>query len=317
MKHVFLLFFFSIVVGHAGDVRAAMLYLDIPQERYYEGDTFVAKIRLDNQGACMNAAEVNLRFPKDVVRAIDISRGESIFTLWVGEPVVRESDATISFSGGIPGGYCGRVAGDPGVSNILAKIVFMVPNLKEDHASESGMIRFLPGTKALLNDGLGTEASLTTQDREITVVASTTTPMNEWARELEKDAIPPEFFSLEVRQDASLFGNNYFIVFSTTDKQSGLDHYEVLEERMPRSQEGGGKATWKRIESPFMLADQHLKSLVRVKAVDKAGNERVAEYVPVMHGRTTPTSGLVAMIVLFIAAVFFAIHFIVRKKASS
>ena len=89
-------------------------------------------------------------------------------------------------------------------------------------------------------------------------------PRDEWQEELEKDTIPPEAFEIELYQDPSIFGGKYFIVFSTTDKQTGIDHYEVKE----------GKRKWQEAESPYLLGDQKLESIIKVKAVDKAGNER-------------------------------------------
>ena len=76
------------------------------------------------------------------------------------------------------------------------------------------------------------------------------------------------------------------------DKQSGMDHFEVLEIR--HDQELGvvsdgvwdklmGKdkfsPEWKTAEIPYLLEDQDLLSIIRVKAIDKAGNERFVEYI--------------------------------------
>jgi hypothetical protein len=64
-----------------------------------------------------------------------------------------------------------------------------------------------------------------------------------------------------------VFGGLYYIVFSTVDKQSGVDHYEVFE-----------NGAWEKVVSPYKLPDQSLKSEIKVKAIDKAGNERVGDY---------------------------------------
>ena len=89
-------------------------------------------------------------------------------------------------------------------------------------------------------------------------------PRDEWLRQLEKDTIPPEAFDIEIPQDPSIFEGKYFIIFSTIDKQTGLDYYEIKE----------GEKDWQRGQSPYLLEDQRLESIIRVKAVDKAGNER-------------------------------------------
>jgi hypothetical protein len=43
---------------------------------------------------------------------------------------------------------------------------------------------------------------------------------------------------------------------------------------------GGVGVPWVKESSPYVLHDQTLNSIVRVKAIDKAGNEYVATYVP-------------------------------------
>ena len=37
---------------------------------------------------------------------------------------------------------------------------------------------------------------------------------------------------------------------------------------------------WERAESPYLLKDQSLKSIIKVKAVDKAGNEKIVKVAP-------------------------------------
>ncbi|OGZ17544.1 MAG: hypothetical protein A2Z78_02020 [Candidatus Nealsonbacteria bacterium RBG_13_36_15] len=84
------------------------------------------------------------------------------------------------------------------------------------------------------------------------------------------DATPPEKFTIEIGQDPSVFEGKYFLGFSTTDKISGIDYYEVKE----------GKEDFKKAEIPYLLKDQSLKSRILVRAVDKAGNEQISEIIP-------------------------------------
>jgi hypothetical protein len=132
-------------------------------------------------------------------------------------------------------------------------------------------LRFSKESQVLLNDGLGTPAKLTGKEAVFAVLPGISeVPKKEWQEELEKDNIPPESFEIEIHQDPSIFEGKYFIIFSTTDKQTGLDYFEVKE----------GEKDWKRAESPYLLEDQTLQSIIKVRAVDKAGNERIAEYIP-------------------------------------
>ena len=271
-------------------VEAATLYLEPATGQFQPGETFIVDIRIDTEGECINAVEANLSFSSDILKATDFSRGESILNLWVRNPEINQEQGLISFSGGIPGGFCGRLPGDPGPSNLLGKIIFQVPGLIVRETTPNGTpkerlydptgqaqnyakIDFLDSSQALLNDGLGTPAKLSSKGAtiKITEVGPLETPKkDEWQTELKEDNIPPEPFEIEIHQEPTIFEGKYFIIFSTTDKQTGIDYYQVKE----------GKRDWKKVESPYLLEDQNLKSTIKVKAVDKAGNEGIAEYIP-------------------------------------
>ena len=132
-------------------------------------------------------------------------------------------------------------------------------------------LRFSEESQVLLNDSLGTPAKLTIKGAVFTILPGIPEiPKKEWQEELEKDTIPPEPFEIEIHRTPEIFEGKYFITFFTSDKQTGLDYFEVKE----------GKRNWEKAESPYLLEDQDLKSIIKVKAVDKAGNERLAEYIP-------------------------------------
>lgn len=249
--------------------QAVVLYLEPSNGNYQLGDTFLVEIKIDTE-ECINIVKANLSFPQDILDAIDFSQGESILTLWVKSPTIDQSKGEISFIGGIPGGYCGRLPGDPGVSNLLGKIIFKVLEIKENQQAE---VKFLDTSQVLLNDGFGTPAKLTTEGAVFNTLAEKLEiPKDEWQEVIKNDLIHPEPFEIEIHQDPLIFEGKYFIVFSTTDKQTGIDHYEVKE----------GKKDWEEAESPYLLKDQSLKSIIKVKAIDKAGNKRIAEYIPAM-----------------------------------
>ena len=259
-------------------VFAAVLYLDPPNGEYYSGDNFIVNIRIDVNEECINTVKADLSFPKDILEIIDFSKGDSILTLWVEDPEINQDLGLISFAGGIPGGYCGRVSGDPGESNLLGKIIFKIRENEPSQAVQSLKVEFLDSSKVLLNDGKGTPAELTTEGAVFTV---STKPFNyiysedEWQKELEQDKTLPEPFTIEVRR----FEEKYFLIFSTTDKQTGLDYYEISETKVVDIQPQ--LLEFKKGTSPYLLEDQSLQSIIKVKAVDKAGNERIVEIKPI------------------------------------
>jgi hypothetical protein len=92
------------------------------------------------------------------------------------------------------------------------------------------------------------------------------------------------------------------VTFSTTDKQTGIDYYEVRETDERGNIPGTREAPqWTRVPAnePYVLLDQNLESLVEVRAVDKAGNERIASLSPddfVPLGSRGANAGLIAAI---------------------
>lgn len=239
---------------------AATLYLEPSKGRYQSGDIFIAEVKIDTEEDCINAIEANLNYDKDILQAIDFNYGQSIITLWVKPPEINQKSGRISFSGGIPGGYCGKILGDPNPTQILVKVSFQANNKGE------AKINFLDGSQVLLNDGLGTPTKITTKGAVFNILpGKLEIPKNEWQKEIKKDNIPPEFFEIEIHQEPSVFNGKYFIVFFTTDKQTGIDYYKVKE----------GRREWKIAQNPHLLKNQKLTDEIKVKAVDKAGNERI------------------------------------------
>lgn len=281
---------------------AAVLYVE-PSETYGIGDTFIANVRLDTEGECVNAVRVVLSYPAESMKAVDFSRGGSILTLWVEEPVIDTALGTVVFSGGIPGGYCGRIPGDAAVTNILGKIVFTV----RDAAKKQAIISVDPTSQVLLNDGEGTPANVTSAPATINLTTERQTDSNEWVDSVKDDDIPPDPFTIIVESTRGVFGGRYFIVFSTVDKQSGLDHYEIYE-----------RGAWKTVTSPYELKDQTLRSL-QVKAIDKAGNERMGEYIEgSAPPRVRPAYGLFSVIglVLLLLTLIIVKRLLDRRRES-
>jgi len=244
-------------------VQGAVLYLEPASGEYYWDDVFVAEIKIDTEGEEINAVKIDLTFFQELLEAKDFSQGNSILAFWPEGPSFSNQEGTISFVGGVPGGFQG--------DGLLGKLVFQTKKSGEQFSAQSAAVRFLDSSQVLLNDGLGTPAELITKEAIFTIFPEKReVSEDQWRKELEKDDIPPESFEIIISQDPFLFEGKYFIVFQTQDKQTGIDYYEVKE----------GKRDWQRAESPYLLEDQSLKSIIKVKAVDKAGNERMAEITP-------------------------------------
>ena len=164
--------------------QAAVLYIETESNSYYQGDTFIVEARVETE-ECINTIEADLSFPQDILEVIDFSQGNSILVIWLEKPVIKQETGSVSFTGGIPGGYCGRLPGDPGVSNLLGKIIFKVKKEKLGQVA----IKFLDTSQVLLNDGFGTPAELKTQEGVFNILSGVPETLKEEWQVARRDAI--------------------------------------------------------------------------------------------------------------------------------
>jgi hypothetical protein len=295
--------------------------MDPSETHGYRADTVTVNVRLDtDEGECVNAVDAVIEYGT-AVSAVDVSTGNSIVSLWVETPTIDQNTRSIRFAGGIPNGYCGRIPGDPRLTNIIATLVFQIPGFAVGGGNtKEAEVRFAPETRVLLNDGEGTEAALRTFGSKITLDDRAGESISDpWNAMVQADDVPPSPFSIELVQNDQVFDGNYYIVFSTTDKQSGMDHYEVMEEpieELSMFRWGIPDLAWSVVESPYVLRDQNLRSVVRVKAIDKAGNERIAVFAPEDTARVLDplTMVLVATVAVLMLGIVSALAIFMRRR---
>ncbi len=299
-------------------VHGALLYFNPAEVNVYRGDTVTLDLRLDtDEGECINTVDAVIHYDPSV-RAVDVSRGDSILNLWVESPVIDEVAHTITFAGGIPGGYCGRIPGDPSLTNVLLELVFRSPGFTIGAGENpSARVWIDESSQVLLHDGLGSNANVRLQDSKIMLLAKAgDTPTDTWRDDVQGDTELPADFAITLTKDGAAFSGKYFVTFNSVDKQSGIDHYEIMEEPFSEFKAfkwGRADAPWITTESPYVLIDQTLNSTIRIKAIDKAGNERIATLVPDMAIRSMSKDMLITasivggFIVLIISLVTYAL----------
>lgn len=202
----------------------------------------------------INAIALTLNFPEDILEVENISTGNSIIAAWI-EPPKMISNGEIKISGIVPGGFVGE-------NGQLFSVNF--------RSRDKGMVSiYLSGVEGLKNDGLGSNAYIKINPIQLTV--------NNWVFQGNDEKImdidKPEDFKPEINRDKSLFNNKWFVVFQAQDKKTGVNSYEILEYRPNQWL----KTSWEKVESPYVLRDQTLKSTVLIKAIDFAGNERIVK----------------------------------------
>jgi len=271
------------------NVLAAVLYLQPENKNAFLKEVFLEKVFVDTEGESINAIEAEIKYPKDILKVKTISTGNSILKLFVKEP--KEENGKITFIGGVPGGYQGK-------NGLLILIAFEVINKKE------AKIEIEETSRVILNDGKGTEAKTKKESAKINIFESEK-KRDEWEEFIKKDKNPPEPFEIKLSRSPYIFDNKYFISFAAFDKESGIDYYEVAELLKKESQK---ELNWKKTKSPYLLEDQSLKSKIFVKAVDKAGNERIEVLDPKKNSQIF----IILAIIIFIG--FFGFIFVKLKR---
>jgi len=242
-SYVFLL---SLTLFVAAPVFAAEIRLDAQKSEINSGEQFLVDIIIHSEES-LNAVEGRLIFPADKLLIKEIRDGNSVINFWVEKPRL-EASGVILFSGITPGGFSGA-------NNNIFSVVF--------EAKNTGIASVaLQNTKALQNDGLGSQTALLTRDTAVSIKPGDSNV----PKEILIDKEPPEDFNPSIENDPKIFDGKYFLVFATQDKISGIANYKVRE----------GEWGWFTVaESPYLLKHQSLDRKIFVKAVDKVGNERI------------------------------------------
>jgi len=240
-------------------VFASEFSFDMADKNISTGEKFKVDLNINTEKESINALEGKIIFPADLLELSEIREGNSIVNFWVEKPVYK--DGGVSFSGITPGGYIL----DKG---LIFSLVFTAK-------SEGNALIKIENVSALKNDGNGTPATLKTLDLPVIITKAGSSSDNLNLAIVDK--IPPDTFKPEIAQDANLFDNKWFIVFVAQDKGSDVDSYMIKESKYSIFD----FSSWVPAESPQVLADQGLKSNVYVKAIDKAGNERIVKLSPI------------------------------------
>ena len=231
-----------------------------------QAQPYTVTLILDTEDASLNAIEGMLRLAPELGDDITITDSGSVVTYWVQQPTWDQSSRTIKFSATVPGGYTGQ-------KGILFSLV--LPAYFGNTLNNAVMV---VDSKAYVNDGLGTELTVTKSQFGLSVNGQVDSEITQqlYLDGRTMDNIPPETFSPQVSRDERVFDNQWFLVFATIDKQSGIARYEIQESRSGRIDSG----QWKVATSPYLLEDQELNSFIYITAIDRQGNERVIKVFP-------------------------------------
>lgn len=101
--------FSAIQVTHASVELGASLYIAPPHENPVVDRNFTLAIKVDSLAQPINAVSGFLRYDKDKIEIINISKIGSIFNFWVEGPNFSNIDGIFKFQGGVPApGFIGN-----------------------------------------------------------------------------------------------------------------------------------------------------------------------------------------------------------------
>ena len=312
IKSYCIILFLFFALFNANITYGAELFFEPKTQEIKTEDYFQVDLYLKPQNEDINAIEGKIIIPENLMEVAEIIDGDSIVSFWTEKPSVNSLKDTnintnqreIVFGGVIPGGFKGVL--DPFKEGYQpGKILSLILRTKIDG---QGFI-VIEDAKAFLNDGLGTETKLSVINFQFSI--------NEEAPGIAgllpiKDPDPPESFEPALARNPNVFDNQWFLAFATQDKGSGVDYYAVHESARKKNAAQIDARDWIEITSPYLLKDQDLKSYIFVKAVDKAGNEKVAVLEPQNHPRSSILGygnygfGVIILII--------AISYIIKRK---
>lgn len=154
MKKVFLIltiFIFAFIAVSSIQAAGGSLYLAPARGSFLVGSTFSISIFVDTKGNEINAIQVDLKFPADILQVATPTAGESFITEWLTPPTYSNVGGFINFKGGIQEGIVTS-------AGLVSTVTFRVKS------SGLAKIEFLDSSKILLNDGKGTSIISTNID---------------------------------------------------------------------------------------------------------------------------------------------------------
>jgi len=298
--------FFAIFLGVAGFLgveraQAGNIYLESGSylkngQRYYE-----LKVFSDTQGRKINVLAGEMRYAEKDLNFERTNSGGSIISHWVERPD-QVKDGKIKFSGGIPGGLQSE-------KGYVFSAIFSRP--ENSTASQTEII--LQNLSEYLSDGKGTQNNLADY-KFILYFAGTET------ENFSADIEPPEVFAPYVYFDYYIEGGKWVVFFNAQDKGWGIDYYEIYESQIKYDMDelkNLDSLDWKFSDGlrAYVLGDQNLTSYIYIKAVDKAGNIRLAEVLPARNAFFSYKIWILfLMLFLLFAIVIFYIFFILGKR---
>lgn len=290
------LFVIPVVLFFPGVMHAATIEFETSATTVGQGSEILVSV-LVSADELINAIDVGIAIPEGFEYA-SLSDGSSIVSFWVERPTYSPGARVVSFSGIVPGGFVGE-------RGKLLELRVRTPR------ATTGAFSLTERSAVFLHGPDGVRAAISAAPLVIQVVRDVlaTSPA-------EADTTPPEPFAPAISTDPALFNGQPFVTFATQDKGSGIARYEIQERSIDLAVEGA----WRAVESPALLEDVQRNSYVFVRAIDRAGNIRVAIIPPLREGTfltVVLTLLFTALLIPLAISLYNRVHRYARPKSSA
>lgn len=161
-KKYFVLIFAGLFLALSSGAEAAVVYILPGQGNFAPGETISIDVKIDSEGASVNAVQGEIGWPADVLEFIGASKDGSAFNFWLEEPALSGAKNSLSFIGGTAKGIAGGS--------------LQVVNIKFKAATAGGADISITGAAVTANDGHGTNVLSNARGASLKVGAEAAQP---------------------------------------------------------------------------------------------------------------------------------------------
>ncbi len=262
-----------------GSAHAASLLISSDKTQVKNNEVFTATLFLDTEGESINTIEGDLVYDENLLSAPVLNTGGSFVSFWVEKPNIKNK-GLIHFAGVVPGGVAMR-------HGEVFSVIFRGDQVGDSNLATDNIILYL-------NDGQG--STIPTKPSNVNVKITGGGDVSPVSVVLE-DTVSPEKFGIVRTKDPFIYDDKYFLVFSTLDKKSGIDRYEVCE--YFSCVDG---------ESPHLLRYQNPFYYITVRAYDLNGNVEDSKLL------APATVVLFVVVLILITMVYLYRRYLYRNK---
>ena len=273
------------------------------------GENFEVSLFINGDKEKINAVSgVIIYNPEDLVLK-EVREADSVINFWLEKPSLAKS-GIVNFSGIIPGGFDAILSPyyAEGRAGKIFSLIFTSQKVGETELR-------LKSPEVFLNNPEGKLAELKAVS-PLGVKISETVENNAPVSAVARDTDPPEIFTPQIGRDENLFSGQWFVAFSTRDTGSGVARYQI-QEHWNISPDYKDTRNWQEVTSPYLLTNQSLNKYISVRAIDRAGNQRVATLSPPAGNRGYANKTVWLIIILLCIASLFYYFYSVYSRCRS